>query len=146
MLYLPLSPAQCKKEMECFMLGFIISVDRTMVSKMKSATICSILCKIDVALELLAIFQFNPPCRFLTLLLYRISYYSAQTVHFTIHGQLFVAHVDFDTVAQQKGIYSWVFLKTLGEYSETVYILFIIIKQVHSLPSVSASITGVLNY
>lgn len=76
------------------MLGFIISVDRTMVSKIKSATICSILCKIDVALELLAIFQFNPPCRFLTLLLSRIAYYSAQTVNFTIHGQLFVDHAD----------------------------------------------------
>lgn len=134
MLYLPLSPAQCEKEMECFMLGFIISVDHSMVSKMKSATICSILCKIDVALELLAVFQFNPPCRFLTLLPYRISYYSAQTANFTIHGQLFVGHVDYDTVAGQKGIYSWEFFHNLGECSETVYILFIIMKQMNSLP------------
>lgn len=104
MFYLPLSPAHCKKEMECFMLGFIISVDCTMVAKIKSATICSILCKIDVAFELLAIFQLNPPCRFLTLLLHRISYYSAQTVNFTIQGELFVDYVDCDTVMGQKGI------------------------------------------
>lgn len=84
------------------MLRFIISLDRTMVSKIKLATICSILCKVDVTLELLAIFQFNPPCRFLTLLLY----YSAQTANFTIHGQLFVAHVDCDAVAEQKGMHS----------------------------------------
>lgn len=38
------------------MLRFIISVDRTMVSKIKSATICFALCKMDVALELLAVF------------------------------------------------------------------------------------------
>lgn len=75
------------------MLGFIISADCTTVSKMKSATICSILCKINVALELLATFQFKPPCRFLTLLFYRISYYAAQAVNFTIHDQLFVYHV-----------------------------------------------------
>lgn len=38
------------------MLGFIIAVDCTMVSKIKSATISFILCKMDVALEFLAIF------------------------------------------------------------------------------------------
>lgn len=149
-----LSPAQCKTEMECFMLGFIISVDCTMVSKIKSATICSILCKIDVAFELLAIFQFNPPCRFPMLLLYWISYYSAQTVSFTIHSQLFVDHMDSGTAAGQRGSYFFFFFILKKDLRRmlwnSVYIerdtLFIIMKQIHFYHQVSASATRVLNY